>query len=87
MPNWTPESIRAGVNDALDYMGDRKTGFIPCLTQGMPISTFPGVLEEVSAAIGEYEEAHQVAFSPCFDSASDGLREFPRFPLSARCLR
>ncbi len=58
-PDWTPESVKASVYEALDFMGDRKKFFIPCLTQGLPFSTFPGVLEEVSKCIAQYEEEHK----------------------------
>ncbi len=58
-PDWTPESVKASVYEALDFMGDRKKSFIPCLTQGLPFSTFPGVLEEVSKCIAQYEEEHK----------------------------
>lgn len=60
-PDWTPESVKEGVYDAMDYMGmaDRRKFYIPCLTQGVNISTFPGVLEEVSKCISEYEAEHK----------------------------
>ena len=60
-PDWTPESVKEGVYDAMDYMGmaDRRKFYIPCLTQGLNVSTFPGVLEEVSKCISEYEAEHK----------------------------
>ena len=60
-PDWTPESVKASVYDAMDYMGmaDRRKFYIPCLTQGLNVSTFPGVLEEVSKCISEYEAEHK----------------------------
>ena len=46
---------------SMDYMGmaDRRKFYIPCLTQGLNVSTFPGVLEEVSKCISEYEAEHK----------------------------
>ena len=60
-PDWTPESVKASVYDAMDYMGmaTRRNFYIPCLTQGLNVSTFPGVLEEVSKCITEYEAEHK----------------------------
>ncbi|HIS39539.1 MAG TPA: uroporphyrinogen decarboxylase [Candidatus Aphodovivens avistercoris] len=50
--DWTPESVRAVVDDALNRM-EAKTFYIPCLTSGAPASTFPGVYDEVTRCIAE----------------------------------
>jgi hypothetical protein len=47
--DWTPELVKAEVERACRNNG--KLYFIPCLTQGGPGSTFPGVYEAVSAEI------------------------------------
>lgn len=48
-PNWTPEICAEHVERACKSCG--KNHFIPNLTQGLPMSSFPGVYEEVSAQI------------------------------------
>lgn len=50
-PAWTPEIIRADVERSCRANG--KYYFIPCLSQGLGISSFPGVYEETSKAIDE----------------------------------
>jgi uroporphyrinogen-III decarboxylase len=47
--DWTPELIRAEVERACRTNGTRY--FIPNLTSGLPMATFPGVYEAVSAEI------------------------------------
>jgi uroporphyrinogen-III decarboxylase len=48
-PDWTPEIVAENVEKACKRCG--KSYFIPCLTQGLGISSFPGVYDETSAAI------------------------------------
>lgn len=53
-PGWTPEAIEAAVRKVCDECGTKY--YIPCITQGLGISTFPGVYEctsEVIAAISK----------------------------------
>lgn len=52
VPDWTPESVKACVDDTLDYV-DRKKHFIPCLTHGLDASINPGVLDEITKCIEE----------------------------------
>jgi uroporphyrinogen-III decarboxylase len=47
--DWTPELVRSEVERACRTNG--KHYFIPNLTQGLPMSTFPGVYEEVTKEI------------------------------------
>jgi uroporphyrinogen-III decarboxylase len=47
--DWTPELVRKEVERACKTNG--KHYFIPCLCQGLPMSTFPHVYEAVSAEI------------------------------------
>jgi uroporphyrinogen-III decarboxylase len=47
--NWTPELIRKEVERACRTNG--KLYFIPCLAQGLPIATFPGVYDAVTMEI------------------------------------
>ena len=49
VPNWTPELIRSEVERACRTNG--KHYFIPCLTMGGPVSTYPGVYELVNEEI------------------------------------
>lgn len=49
-PGFTQELVQATVDDALARV-NRKTGFIPCLTQGLNMSIIPGVYDAVSEAI------------------------------------
>jgi uroporphyrinogen-III decarboxylase len=53
-PGWTPELIRKEVERACRTNG--KHYYIPCLTQGGPGSTFPGVYEKVSEEIARMSE-------------------------------
>lgn len=53
VPGWTPELVRSVVDDALARVGSR-LHFIPCLTQGAPASTFPGVYDEVTRCIARH---------------------------------
>ncbi|GAB6907217.1 Uroporphyrinogen-III decarboxylase [Desulfosarcina cetonica] len=48
-PEWTPEICAEHVEKACRSFG--KHYFIPCLTQGLPFSSFPGVYDEVSRQI------------------------------------
>ncbi|MFZ7121327.1 MAG: uroporphyrinogen decarboxylase family protein [Eubacteriaceae bacterium] len=48
-PGWTPEIIAKHVEASCKRCG--KHYFIPCLSQGLNFSSFPGVYEETSAAI------------------------------------
>lgn len=48
-PDWTPENCVKYVEEACRING--KNFFIPCLTSGLPMSSFPGVYEEVNKAI------------------------------------
>jgi uroporphyrinogen-III decarboxylase len=48
-PDWKPEICAKYVEEACQSCG--KNYFIPCLTQGLNFSSFPGVYEEVSAQI------------------------------------
>ena len=49
LPDWTEEKIRAEVERACRKC--KGPSFIPCLTAGLPISSFPGVYEAVSKEI------------------------------------
>ena len=53
VPGWTPELVQSVVDDALARVGSR-LHFIPCLTQGAPASTFPGVYDEVTRCIARH---------------------------------
>lgn len=53
-PGWTPEVVKAQVKRACDECG--KLYFIPSASQGLAMSTFPGVYEETSKAIDEYSK-------------------------------
>lgn len=55
-PEWTPEVIASEVKRACDENG--KHYFIPCTTQGLPMSNFPGVYECVSEKIAEYSKEY-----------------------------
>jgi len=48
-PEWAPEICAEHVEKACKSCG--KHYFIPCLTQGLPFSSFPGVYDEVSKQI------------------------------------
>ena len=48
-PDWTPEHIEKVTREVCDACGTKY--FIPCASQGLWISTFPGVYDSVSAAI------------------------------------
>jgi hypothetical protein len=48
-PDWTPELIKREVERACRNNG--KHYFIPCLVQGLGLSTFPGVYDATSAEI------------------------------------
>ncbi len=48
-PGWTPEICAEHVEKICKSCG--KHYFIPCLTQGLPFSSFPGVYDEVSKQI------------------------------------
>jgi hypothetical protein len=53
-PGWTPEIVARETERACRNCG--KLYFIPSLTQGLNISSFPGVYEEVSKAIGKLNQ-------------------------------
>lgn len=48
-PGWTPEAVATQVDRACVECG--KHYFIPCASQGLPMSTFPGVYEETTRQI------------------------------------
>ena len=48
-PDWTPELVDKEVRRVCKENGTR--AFIPCLTQGLDISTFPGVYDETTKVI------------------------------------
>ena len=48
-PDWTPELVEKEVRRACEEYGTKY--YIPCITQGLGISTFPGVYETASEAI------------------------------------
>ena len=48
-PDWTPELVEKEVSRACEEYGTKY--YIPCITQGLGISTFPGVYETASEAI------------------------------------
>ncbi|MBC3888979.1 hypothetical protein GH810_11710 [Acetobacterium paludosum] len=48
-PEWTPEICAEYVEKACKTNG--KKYYIPCLTSGLPMSSFPGVYEEVTSQI------------------------------------
>lgn len=50
-PDWTRENIKKEATRACQEGG--KHYFIPCLTQGLPMSSFPGVYEATSEVIDE----------------------------------
>ncbi len=49
VPDWTPELVKNEVERACRKCG--KFAFIPCLTSGLPMSSFPGVYDEVNKQI------------------------------------
>ena len=51
-PNWTREEVRTQVRRACDECG--KLYFIPGASQGLAMSTFPGVYEATSEEIAAY---------------------------------
>ena len=53
-PGWTREIIRAQVRKACDACG--KLYFIPCASQGLPMSTFPGVQDVLAEEIDLYSK-------------------------------
>ena len=55
-PEWTPEIVKNEVRRICDENG--KLYFIPCTTQGLPMSTFKGVYECVSDNIAEYSKEY-----------------------------
>ena len=52
VPDWTPELIHDEVFKICDQCGP--LSFIPCATQGLNISTFPGVYEAIHDEIEKY---------------------------------
>lgn len=55
-PNWTQADIEKAVKEACDSCG--KHYFIPNITQGLAISTFPGVYEATTAEIDRYSKIY-----------------------------
>ena len=53
-PGWTEEEVRREVRRACDECG--KLYFIPNASQGLPMSTFPGVYEALSKEIDAYSK-------------------------------
>ncbi|MCQ2552756.1 MAG: uroporphyrinogen decarboxylase [Clostridia bacterium] len=53
-PHWTQEIVRQKVREACDACG--KLYFIPNASQGLPVSTFPGVYEALTAEIDAYSK-------------------------------
>jgi len=53
---WTREEIAKQVKRTCDENGPLY--FFPCLSQGLPISTFPGVYDTTSEEIGKYSEIY-----------------------------
>lgn len=51
-PGWTPELVREKVKEACDSCGP--LSFIPCQSQGLNLSTFPGCYEAIHDAIEHY---------------------------------
>ena len=56
VPNWTPELIRSEVEKTCEQNGP--LSFIPCATQGMAISTFPGVYDTIHDEIDRYSKIY-----------------------------
>jgi hypothetical protein len=54
IPDWTPEIVARETGRACRNCG--KLYFIPCLTQGLNLSSFPGVYEEVGKAIDKLSQ-------------------------------
>ena len=53
-PGWTREIVRERVREACDACG--KLYFIPCASQGLPMSTFPGVQDVLAEEIDLYSK-------------------------------
>ena len=53
-PGWTREIIREKVREACDACG--KLYFIPCASQGLPMSTYPGVQDVIAEEIDLYSK-------------------------------
>ena len=50
-PEWTEDIVKAEVRKACETYGNGGKYFIPCCSQGGPMSTFPGVYDLVSQEI------------------------------------
>jgi uroporphyrinogen-III decarboxylase len=50
-PGWTEEVVEQRVREACENYGKFGKGFIPSASQGLPMSTFPGVYEATSKYI------------------------------------
>ena len=50
-PGWTDDVVEERVREACEQYGRFGKGFIPCASQGLPMSTFPGVYEATSKYI------------------------------------
>ena len=61
VPDWTPELIKAKVKEVCDMCGP--LSFIPCQTQGLYVSSFPGVYDCLHNAIAEYSEEYFKTFN------------------------
>lgn len=48
-PDWSREAIRAGLEEIVEACGTKY--FIPCASQGAPMSTYPGVYQTISEEI------------------------------------
>ena len=53
-PGWTREIVRERVREACDACG--KLYFIPCASQGLPMSTYPGVQDAITEEINLYSK-------------------------------
>lgn len=59
-PDWSPEAIKAQVKKVCTECGP--LSFIPCQTQGMYASTFPGVYDAINDAIDEFSAEYFKTF-------------------------
>ena len=56
VPDWSVEAIKAKVKETCDACGP--LSFIPCQTQGLYLSSFPGVYEAIHDAIDDYSKEY-----------------------------
>jgi hypothetical protein len=52
-PGWTEADVEKMVREACEKYGRFGKGFIPCASQGLPMSTFKGVYQATSKYIDE----------------------------------